>query len=217
MALAARRRERLEDLATELSSTAGGKPVLLDLDVTQFDSVAPVVQAAAEALGGLDIVVANAGVAGGTPVGSNDLEATRRMIDTNVTGMMATVDAAVALFRKQGHGHVVGIGSVAGVRGMKNSAAYCASKAAVSRYLEAVRAENYRHNIKVSELAPGYIDTDLNRALKSRPFLVTAEDGTRAMADMIEAEVGFRFVPVWPWTIVAQVLRWLPTSVVSRM
>jgi NADP-dependent 3-hydroxy acid dehydrogenase YdfG len=217
LALAARRRERLEALAQELESTPGGRPLLFDLDVTEYETVAGVVEDAAQQLGGLDIVVANAGVAGSRAVGSDDLAAVSKIIDTNVTGFIATVDAAVAQFRKQGHGHVVGISSVAGVRGMKNSGVYSASKAAVSRYLEAVRIETLADNIRVTEMAPGYIDTDLNRSLKTRPFLVSGEAGTKAMADMIEAEVAFRYVPVWPWTIVAQALKWLPNSVIARM
>lgn len=75
--------------------------------------------------------------------------------------------------------------------------------AGFSKYLESVRLETWAEPIVVTELAPGYIDTDLNRAVAKRPFLVSAEKGTRVMADLIEREVSFRFVPPIPWTFMA--------------
>jgi hypothetical protein len=65
-------------------------------------------------------------------------------------------------------------------------------------------------------LNPGYIDTPLNDMLKSRPFLISAEKGAAMMAGMIERKVKSSTVPVWPWCILAPVLRWLPTSVVAK-
>ena len=100
---------------------------------------------------------------------------------------------------------------------MRNNGVYCPTKAGFSRYLEALRLETRRHSIVVTDLAPGYIDTELNRAIPNRPFVVTAEKGTRIMVDLIERKVSFRYVPPWPWTLVAQVLKWLPDSVIAKM
>ncbi len=191
--------------------------VLKTLDVTDFQAVGPVLQECAEALGDIDIVVANAGVAFGAKAGVGQFERMQATIDVNLTGAIATSEAALELFRRQGRGHLVGISSVAALRGMPRQGAYCATKAGFSRYLESVRCETYREPIKVTELAPGYIDTDLNRSLKSRPFVISAEKGTRIMADLIEREVGFRYVPPWPWTLVAQVIKVLPVSLLRRM
>ncbi|MDH5172196.1 MAG: SDR family NAD(P)-dependent oxidoreductase, partial [Gammaproteobacteria bacterium] len=191
--------------------------VVETLDVTDYGSIAPVIERCAERLGGLDIIVVNAGVAFVTPVGKGHLDLVRQTIDVNLTGAIATAEAAVELFRRQGHGQVVGISSIAGVRGMRNNGVYCATKAGFSRYLEALRLETRRHSIVVTDLAPGYIDTELNRAIPNRPFVVTAEKGTRIMVDLIERKVSFRYVPPWPWTLVAQVLKWLPDSVIAKM
>ena len=68
----------------------------------------------------------------------------------------------------------------------------------------------------MTDPAPGYIDTDLNRSIANRPFLVTAQKGTGIMVDLISA-VGFRYVPPWPWTLVAQVMKWLPDRVIAKM
>jgi NADP-dependent 3-hydroxy acid dehydrogenase YdfG len=216
LALTGRKQEDLDRLGAELGGKAADI-VLETLDVTDYGAIAPVIERCAERLGGLDIIVINAGVAFTTPVGKGHFDLVRQTIDVNLTAAIATAEAAVALFRRQGHGQVVGISSIAGVRGMRGNGVYCATKAGFSRYLEALRLETRRDSIVVTDLAPGYIDTELNRAIPNRPFLVTAEKGTGIMADLIERKVSFRYVPPWPWTLVAQVLKWLPDSVIAKM
>lgn len=211
LALTGRRTDKLEALAEELRRAGAPAAIVLSLDVTDYASVPRVLQDAAAQLGGLDIVIANSGIGGATPVGRGDFDAARRVIETNLLGAMATVDAAVELFRKQGRGHVVGVTSVAAVRGLPNQGAYSASKSGLSRYLEAVRAEAQGSAIRVTDLAPGFIDTELNRHMPSRPFVVSAEKGTEAMVSLIEAGVPFAYVPRMPWTPLAQLLKLLPT------
>lgn len=215
LVLASRRTDKLKSLAEELSAAGAGGVTVHALDVTDFDSVPRVLAAAAAETGGLDIVIANSGIGVPSPVGRGAFEAARRVIDTNLLGAIATVDAAVELFRKQGHGHIVAISSVAAVRGMPTQGAYSASKSGLTRYLEALRCEVSGTNIRVTDLAPGFIDTDLNRGMPSRPFLVSAEKGTEMMVAMIEQEVGFRYVPLMPWTLIAQVLKILPARLLA--
>ena len=223
LALVGRDTAVLESLAADLGEmTAGSNPgqtavVTATLDVRDVERTPAVLAHCAEALGGLDIVVANAGVALASPAGKGQFEQARTVIEVNVIGALATADAAIGLFREQGHGHLVGISSVAGVRGMRNQGAYCASKAALSRYLEAVRMEAAPHNITVTDLAPGFIDTDLNRDMPSRPFVISAEKGTRIMADLIERRVRFRYVPGWPWALLAPLLARLPDALLRKM
>ena len=138
-------------------------------------------------------------------------------METNVIGAMATIDAAAALFREQGHGHIVTIASVAAFRGMPTAAAYCASKAAVSTLMEGLRAELVGTNTRTTTLYPGYIDTPINNHMPNRPFLVDAEKGTRIMADLIEKQVVKSTVPVWPWNLVGRLLRILPVSMLAKM
>ncbi len=216
LALTGRKQEDLDRLGSELAGKAGDI-VLETLDVSDYDSIAPVLKRCAERMNGLDIVVINAGVAFTTPAGRGHFGQIRQTIDVNLTGAIATAEAAVELFRSQGHGHVVGITSLAGVRGMRGQGVYSATKAGLSRYLESLRLETRRDSIVVTDLAPGYIDTDLNSSIPNRPFLVTAEQGTKVMVDLIERRVSFRYVPPWPWTLVAQVIKWLPDSVIAKM
>jgi hypothetical protein len=217
LALVARRRDRLDRLAAELRSSGAPTVVVGELDVTDYATIPNVMGRMADELGGLDVVIVNAGTAGTTVIGKGHFAEARRIIDTNLTGAIATIEAAVELFRKQGHGHLVAISSVAGARGTKGQGAYSASKAGLNRYLESLRVETVGENIQVTDLAPGFIDTDLNRHIKNRPFVVTAEKGTAALVDAIEKQVGFRYVPVWPWTLMAQLLKILPAKVVARI
>ena len=215
LALTARRTDKLDVLADELRKSGSPNVLVRGLDVTDYESVPRVIGEAADALGGLDVVVANSGIGGATPIGKGAFAAARQVIETNLLGAMATVDAAVELFYRQGRGHVVGVTSVAAVRGLPNQGAYSASKSGLSRYLEAVRAEVAGKGIHVTDLAPGFIDTEINRHMPSRPFVVSAETGTEAMVTLIEAETSFAYVPRMPWTLLAQVLKVLPSRLLT--
>ena len=216
--LTARRLEALEEVRNAIASRDPDRRVeVRQLDVTDDADVAAALAEAAERLGRCDIVVANAGVGNSGRVGEGNMERGRLIVETDLIGAMATVDAAVALFRRQGgDGQVVGIGSVAGVRGLPGSSSYSAAKAGLAAYLESVRAETHREPITVTTIAPGYIDTPLNRDMKSRPFLIDVEKGARLTADLIERRVGYSTVPRFPWTLVAPLLRVLPTGWVAR-
>jgi NAD(P)-dependent dehydrogenase (short-subunit alcohol dehydrogenase family) len=215
LALTGRRTDVLETLAAELRTSGAPRVIVLPLDVTDFASVPRVLAEAAQQLGGLDVVVANSGIGGSTPIGRGAFEAARRVIETNLLGAMATVDAAVELFLRQGRGHVVGVTSVAAVRGLPMQGAYSASKSGLSRYLEAVRMEVGDKGIIVTDLAPGFIDTEINRHMPSRPFVVSAEKGTEEMVALIESKVGFAYVPRLPWTPLAQLLKVLPSRLLN--
>jgi short-subunit dehydrogenase len=215
LAIAARRVEKLEALATELRGSGAPKVLVRSLDVTDFDSVPRVVAEAAAELGGLDVVVANSGIGGQAPIGKGAFATARGIVETNLLGAMATVDAAVELFRRQGRGHVVGVTSVAAVRGIVNQGPYSASKAGLARYLEATRAELRGTGIRVTDLAPGFIDTPINSDMKSRPFVVTAAKGTEEMVRLIESGASFAYVPRLPWTLVAQAMKLLPDRLLT--
>ena len=165
--------------------------------------------------GRLDIVVVNAGVGYSLPAGKGKFDLVRRTLDTDLTGAIATIEHALPLLRAQGGGQIVGITSIAGVRGMPFLGAYSASKAGLHRYLQALRAEVYHEPIVVTELAPGYIDTDMNRDVANRPFVIPVAKGAAIMARMIERKVGHRYVPVWPWTLIAPIFRILPTRLLA--
>jgi hypothetical protein len=215
VAIAARRLDRLEALAARLRGLGAAAVLPLALDVTDFASIDEAFARAAQEFGRIDVVVVNAGVGYSLPVGRGKFEQMRQTLDTDLTGAIATIEFALPRLRAQGGGQIVAISSVAGSRGMPFMGAYSAAKAGLHRYVQAVRAEVRHEPITVTELAPGYIDTDMNRGMKSRPFVIPLEHGGAIMARMIERRVGHRYVPVWPWTLVAPLLRFLPTALLA--
>jgi hypothetical protein len=136
--------------------------------------------------GRLDTVVVNAGVGYSLPVGKGKFDLVKRTLDTDLTGAIATIEQALPILRSQGGGQIVAITSIAAVRGMPFMGAYSAAKGGLHRYLQALRAEVAREPISVTELAPGYIDTDLNRGVANRPFVIPVEKGAAIMAELIE-------------------------------
>ena len=217
LALTARRVDILNALKEELEKEFNMKVFVASLDVQDPQQTIDVLAMAAKELGGIDKVLANAGIGYTERIGTpNAFEHARQMINTNVIGAMATIDAAVQLFRQQGHGHIVAISSVAAFRGMPSSSAYCASKSAVTTYTEALRAETHSENIDVTLLSPGYIDTPINQGAASRPFLIDLEKGGNILATLIEKKVKRSTVPAWPWGFVARLLACLPTGLLVR-
>jgi NAD(P)-dependent dehydrogenase (short-subunit alcohol dehydrogenase family) len=215
VAIAARRLERIESLAARLRELGAAAALPLALDVTDFTSIDAALGRAAAEFGRVDVIVVNAGVGYTLPAGYGKFEQVRQTIDTDLTGAIATIEFALPRLRAQGGGQIVAVTSVAGARGMPFMGAYSAAKAGLHRYLQAVRAEVRHEPITITELAPGYIDTDMNRGAKSRPFVIPLERGGAIMARMIERRVGHRYVPVWPWAVVAPLLKLVPTRLLA--
>ena len=218
IAIVARRRALLDALATDLEQAGSPQVAVFVLDVLDAPAIAPCLELAERELGGLDLVIANAGVAESFAAGESRIEAMQRMIGINLTGACATIDAAVAIFRRRGHrGQVVGITSMARYRGLPRLGVYSATKAGLHRYLQATRMEHASAGIRVTELAPGYIDTPMNRDIPSRPCVVDATRAATDMADLIERGVDCATVPRWPWTILGRVMQVLPAALLRRL
>lgn len=216
LVLAARREDNLHLLAAELQARFTCKVMVLPLDVTDYAACQDAVGLAANALGGLDGIIANAGIALTGKVGGGHFERARRTVETNLIGAIACLDAACALFRQQGHGHLVAVASVAGKRGLPHSPAYSASKAGLISYMEATRAELLGKNIDTTLLLPGFIDTPLNSSMANRPFLIDVERGAALIAKHIDKRHVSAYVPGWPWALLGRVLPYLPTSMIGK-
>jgi short-subunit dehydrogenase len=218
LALVARRVDRLEALRDELTAAHPGIRVeVAALDVDDFDAVARVIPELAAKLGGLDRVIVNAGIGKGGPVGTGLAWANRATLTTNVLGAHAQCEAAMELFRAQGHGHLVVISSVASIRGMRGTRmAYGASKAALNSLAEGMRSEMLGSDIAVTTVLPGYIETDINVGRRG-PFTVDLDTGVNALVAAVEREKAKAYVPEWPWRPVSALLRVLPLRLVRRV
>ena len=168
VAAAARRVEALEQLA----SGAEGRMTPMEMDVSDPESVRAGVAAAAEALGGLDGLVNNAGVAWSGRTLEMPDEEWRRVIDTNLSGVFRVAQAAARVMTEggDGGGSIVNIASILGLGTGMGLAAYATSKAAVAHLTRNLAMEWARDGIRVNALAPGYFPTDMNR-----DFLESAE------------------------------------------
>lgn len=157
-----------------------------------------------------DIVIANAGISKGVATGHGDLAAFREVMDVNCFGMAATFEPFAKAMSEARRGTLVGIASVAGVRGLPGSGAYSASKAAALTYLESLRVEMRPFGVAVVTIAPGYIRTPMTAQNPyPMPFLMDASRFARKAAGAIARKRRFAVFP-WPMRIVGMLLRCLP-------
>lgn len=218
LGLLARRIDLLNEIAQDIISQNPDVEVHCEaLDVADLDSVLPALEVCAEKLGGVDCVIANAGITGVNKTGAGDFRKDQQIIQVNLLGGMATVDAAARLFRRQGHGHIVGISSVSAFRGIPGSAAYTASKAGFSNYLDAVRMELAKHGIQVTLVHPGFINTELAPNMHKYPFVISAEKAATSIVDGIFGGKRNIIVPPMPWRLVSPIMPLLPDKVFNNV
>ena len=180
-------------------------------DVRDEAAVRRAAEACLAAQGLPDVVVANAGISIGVDLGlAEDLAVLRDLFDTNVIGLAATFQPFITPMRQRGSGTLVGVASVASVRGLPGHAGYCGAKAAVVQVCETLRGELRPDGIKVVTLAPGYIDTPLTQGNDyPMPFLMTPEAFAERAFKAIGQGVRWRVIP-WQMGVVATIMRFMP-------
>lgn len=208
LGLAARRTEALQALAAEI----GPQCTIYALDVRNAEELNQAAQDFLQRFGVPDIVIANAGVSRGTLTEhKEDTAAFRAIMDINVLGMVHTFQPFIAAMKASpGKGCLVGIASVAGIRGLPGAEAYSASKAAVISYLESLRIEMAHYGIAVTTIAPGYIRspmTDVNTY--AMPFLMDVDIAVQKFAKAIAKKRRFVIIP-WQMGLVARLMRLMP-------
>jgi short-subunit dehydrogenase len=187
-------------------------------DVRDLAAIAAAGQACIAAQGVPDVVIANAGISVGIDTAVfEDLEVMRATYETNNLGMAATFHPFIAPMAQRRSGRLVGIASVAGIRGLPGHGAYCSSKAAVISYCESLRGELRASGVKVVTIGPGYIDTPLTQGNRyGMPFLMQPEQFADKAYHAIEAGVSYRVIP-WQMGVVAKLLRVLPNPLFDRV
>ncbi len=217
MALVARRADEVARWA-ESQGWDMGRYAVHAADVRDIDAIGAAGRACIDTQGLPDVVIANAGISVGMDTAVRaDLEVMRATFETNVVGVAATFHPFVDAMRTRGSGRLVGIASVAGIRGMPGHGAYCASKAAVISYCESLRGELRASGVRVVTIAPGYIDTPLTRGNRyAMPFLTSAADFADRAYASIASGSSYRVIP-WQMALVARVLRVLPNAALDRL
>jgi short-subunit dehydrogenase len=165
-----------------------------------------------------DVVIANAGISVGMDTAERaDIDVLRDTLLTNNVGLAATFQPFLRPMRQRGSGTLVGVASVAAIRGLPGHGAYCASKAGVVAYCESLRGECRRQGVGVVTLLPGFIATPLTaRNPYKMPFLMPVESFAERAYRAIQAGDSYRVIP-WQMAVVAKVLRLLPNALYDRL
>jgi short-subunit dehydrogenase len=217
LGLIARRVDRLEALKAKLSKQ-GTTVAIRALDVADDQQILPTLTSISEELGGVDIVIANAGITAVHRTGKGDFEVNRKIIQVNLISAMATVDAAARIFREsKTKGQIVGVSSVSAFRGIPGSAAYSGSKAGFSNYLGAVRMELKNKGISVTTVHPGFVATELAKDMEKYPFVITPEAAAKTIVAGIEKKSANIIVPKMPWSVLSHLINVIPDSLITRV
>jgi short-subunit dehydrogenase len=187
-------------------------------DVQQVDSIVAAGRQCIAEQGLPEVVIASAGVSVGMDTAEReDLQVMRETLDTNVLGMAATFHPFLAAMRERGHGALVGVASVAAIRGLPGHGAYCASKAGVVAYCESLRGECRGSGVRVVTLVPGYIATPLTAENRyPMPFLMQPSEFAERAFSAIEAGTSYRVIP-WQMGVAAKLLRLLPNALFDKL
>jgi len=217
LALLARRAQPMRDFAVAAGLDAA-RCLLYEADVAVSGQIAAAAAACLREHGVPDVVIANAGISVGMDTAdAADLQVLRETLDTNVTGVAATLQPFIGPMRERGRGTLVGVASVAAVRGLPGHAAYCASKAAVVAYCESLRGDCRGSGIRVVTLLPGFVATPLTARNPYRmPFLLSADAFAARALRVIAAGTGNAVIP-WQMAAAAMLLRVLPDGLFDRL
>lgn len=215
LGLVARRGDKLQELAAELQPATIH---LYTLDVRDRLALHQAAKHFIEQVGAVDIVIANAGVSAGTLTEkSEDHSVMREIFEINVMAMVSTFEPFIESMTERQAGTLVGIASVAGVRGLPGAGAYSASKSAVATYCESLRLELKPKGVSVVTIAPGYVKSEMTAVNPySMPFLLETDEFARRAAKAIAAKRRYAVIP-WQMAIVARLMRLLPPWLFDRL
>lgn len=215
LALQARRVEALQDwLRTQGIAGAG----LYRADVIDAEAMARAGAECIAAQGLPDTVIACAGVSIGVDTQlAEDIPVFKQVLDTNLYGTATTFQPFLTPMLQRGSGRLVGVASVAAMRGLAGHGAYCASKAGVVSYCESLRLECKPQGVQVVTLVPGYVRTPLTAVNRyAMPFMMESDAFARRAFAAIESGTRYRVIP-WQMGIVARLMRLLPNALYDRL
>lgn len=205
VAISARRKDKLDEVAD-------GRMHVVPVDVTDKEAMLAAAASIRAEFGGIDVVVLNAGAWDQVRVDRWDSDVFRRHFDVNLMGLVHGVEAVLPAMLDAHAGMIVGIASVAGYRGLPNSEAYGATKAAQINLLESLRVDLRRRDVKVQTVCPGFVKTEMTeRNSFPMPFIIPAERAARYIADGIAKEKAEVVFPL-PMMLMMKTARLLPVA-----
>jgi short-subunit dehydrogenase len=208
----ARREAQLRALVAEIVA-GGGRARAVVLDAAECDAAVEIIRRVDEEVGGIDLVIANAGVGLPEGVDQHAWEAAREACRVNFDGAVATLTAILPRMIQRRRGHLVGVGSLAGFGALKDSAAYCAPKAGLSMFLECLRLDLVGTGVSATTVNPGFVSTSMvEGATHPVPFLMTPERAARIVWRRLQRRPARVDFPA-PMALVARLAGALPRPI----
>lgn len=196
--LLARRRDLLDEIVKKIEAS-GGKALALPVNVQDADAVREAADRVLNELGPIDVLIANAGIGGNNDGVNLKPDEFANVMNVNVLGVVNSVAAVGPQMVARGRGQLVAISSLAAYRGLPKSAAYCASKAAVSILFESLRLDLKPNGIDVTIIHPGFIKTPLTAGRQAEmPFLLELDDAVKKILRAIEKK---KKTFAFPWQL----------------
>jgi short-subunit dehydrogenase len=216
LGLLARREDLLKSLAEKCEAN-GGKARVFAADVADQKAVADAVASLENEFGGIDIVICNAGIGGTKHAKVITPADVRRVIDVNLMGAVNAICAAIPRMLERKSGQLVAISSLAGFRGLPNSASYSASKGGMTNFFESIRIDLIGSGIDVTIIQPGFIKTPLTSGRANKlPFLMELEDAIPYFVRAIENKKRFAAFP-WQLAAVVRLARFFPAWLYDKI
>jgi short-subunit dehydrogenase len=205
----ARRKDRLEALVQEIQS-AGGKAVCAVADVADHTQTLGAIHSLRDQLGPVDLLIANSGVGVPTTLTPMNIDEVEQMFKVNTLGVVYAIEAVLPEMLQRGKGHLCAISSLAAYLGIPGESGYCASKAAVNVYMEALRVLLRRRGIAVTIVCPGFIETPMTAVNTFKmPFLMKADRAARLIVNALSRKKKVYNFP-WQTTLLMKSACWLP-------
>jgi short-subunit dehydrogenase len=210
----ARRADLLETLTSE-ARAIGGTLVGAAADVGDRNAVLDAIRGLEASLGPIDLLIANAGV--GVPSGAVEMNVpdVEAMMRVNFFGAVYAIEAVLPGMIARGSGHIVGVSSLAAYKGLPGSAGYCASKAALSAYLEALRIELRAKGVAVTAICPGFVRTAMTAKNPKMPFLMEPDAAAEHILRAVRRRPAVYHFP-WQMSLLMKLTQWMPDGMIAR-
>ena len=207
--LMARRQDRLDELSQKIKDT-GGQVATAAVDVTDREQTKAAIATLREQLGPVDLLVANAGLGKPTFVDQSNIEEVEDMIRVNILGVIYCIEAVLPEMLQRKQGHLAAVSSLAAYKSLPGESGYCATKAAVSSYMEGLRIQLRDYGVNVTTICPGFITTEMTAQHDFKmPYLMDSDEAAKRIARALQRKVKVFNFP-WQTTFLMKLTQWLP-------
>lgn len=214
--LVGRNAERLQAVADDLKVRGSSEVPTAVADLDDVSRHPELVDAAAEAMGGLDTVLVAHGVLGDQRQAEATYDATEASLRTNFLSVVSLLTPVANRFEAQGHGTIAVISSVAGDRGRQSNYVYGTAKAGLSTFLSGLRNRLHRKGVRVVDIRPGFVDTPMTAHLPKGPLFVKPDVVARGIHRAIERGADVVYLPRF-WAMIMLIIRMIPESIFKRL